>query len=257
MEETQRELERDIDFVKEQREDPTLSRAWEQAIVPGAGEDVPPRPPQGPRFEVQRDRLYRVVQEPHTLEALRQLLVPQRLRRGLLHSAHANPWVGHLGREKTLQRVARRFFWPGIHQEVREYCASCPECQRAGPKGVPRAPLIPMPVVGVPFERIGMDLVGPLERSKTGNRFILVIVDYATRYPEAVPLRAATAPVIAAELVKVFARVGIPVEILTDQGTNVSSKLIAELCRLLNIWTLHSQFTIHRQTGWWSVLMVP
>uniref|UniRef100_A0A8C3FN99 Gypsy retrotransposon integrase-like protein 1 n=1 Tax=Chrysemys picta bellii TaxID=8478 RepID=A0A8C3FN99_CHRPI len=128
-------------------------------------------------------------QEPQTRETFRQLLVPRRLRVGILHLAHANPWAGHLGREKTLQRVACRFFWPGIHREVADFCASCPECQRAGPKGIARAPLVPMPVVGVPFEQIGMDLVGPLERSKTGNRFILVVVDYATRYPEAVPLK--------------------------------------------------------------------
>ncbi|XP_065407431.1 uncharacterized protein LOC135972648 [Chrysemys picta bellii] len=247
VEDAQAELERDGDFLQEQREDPTLSRAWEQANNPVMEGDGTQRIPQGPRFEVWQDRLYRIAQEPQTRETFRQLLVPRRLRAGLLHLAHANPWAGHLGREKTLQRVARRFFWPGIHREVADFCASCPECQRAGPKGVAPAPLVPMPVVGVPFERIGMDLVGPLERSKTGNRFILVVVDYATRYPEAVPLKTATAPTIAGELVKIFARVGIPGEILTDQGTNVSSRLIAELCRLLHIRTLRTS-VYHPQT---------
>ena len=52
-----------------------------------------------------------------------------------------------------------------------------------------RAPLIPMPVIDTPFSRIAMDIVGPLERSSAGHRYILVVCDYATRYPEAFPLR--------------------------------------------------------------------
>lgn len=62
-----------------------------------------------------------------------------------------------------------------------------------------------------------MDIVGPLPRSSSGKRFILVICDYATRYPEAVALRTMDANTIAEELVQFFAWVGIPEEILTDQ----------------------------------------
>ena len=67
-----------------------------------------------------------------------------------------------------------------------------------------------------PFERIAMDLVGPLPRSRRGNWYILKIVDYATRYPEAFALRSTEAERIAKELIKVFSHVGIPDEILTD-----------------------------------------
>uniref|UniRef100_A0A9J8AFX2 Integrase catalytic domain-containing protein n=1 Tax=Cyprinus carpio carpio TaxID=630221 RepID=A0A9J8AFX2_CYPCA len=78
-----------------------------------------------------------------------------------------------------------------------------------------------------------MDLVGPLPKSARGHEHILVIVDYATRYPEAVPLRKATAKNIMHELFLFFSRVGIPAEILTDQGTPFTSRLMADLCRLL------------------------
>ena len=64
---------------------------------------------------------------------------------------------------------------------------------------------------------------------------ILVLCDYATRYPEAIPLRSIEANRIAAELVKVFARVGVPEEILTDQGTNFTSQLLHEVYNLLRI----------------------
>ncbi len=62
----------------------------------------------------------------------------------------------------------------------------------------------------VPFERIGMDLIGPLERSARGHRFALVLVDYATRYPEAVALRNISAKSVAEALFSMISRVGIP-----------------------------------------------
>lgn len=71
----------------------------------------------------------------------------------------------------------------------------------------------------VPFEKIGMDLIRPLERSTCGHRFALVLVDYATQYPEAVALRNISAKSVEDELFRLISRVGIPKEILTDQGT--------------------------------------
>ena len=65
-----------------------------------------------------------------------------------------------------------------------------------------------------------MDFVGPLPRTQRGNRFILTMCDYATRYPEAIPLPSTEAGRVAKELVSVFARVGVPDEILMDQGSN-------------------------------------
>ena len=70
---------------------------------------------------------------------------------------------------------------------MHQWCASCPECQLVTPPAVPRAPLRPLPLVQVPFDRI--DIIRPLERSAQGHRFVLVLIDYATRYPEAIPLR--------------------------------------------------------------------
>ncbi|KAL1269051.1 hypothetical protein QQF64_031340 [Cirrhinus molitorella] len=88
-----------------------------------------------------------------------------------------------------------------------------------------------------------MDLIGPLPKSAQGHEHILVIVDYATRYPEAIPLRKATAKNIAQELFLLCTRVSIPSEILTDQGTPFMSKLMADLCRLLRVKQLRT--TVH------------
>ncbi|XP_065268782.1 uncharacterized protein LOC135885080, partial [Emys orbicularis] len=161
--------------------------------------------------------------------------------------AHSHLFGGHLGVEKTLARVLRRFFWPGVHEEVRRYCASCPACQLHSPHPHLRAPLVPLPIIEVPFERIAMDLVGPLEKTARGHQYILVVLDYATRYPEAVPLRNTASKTIAKELVGIFARMWLPKEILTDQGTPFMSKLMKDLCTLLHIHTLRT-LVYHPQT---------
>ena len=95
-----------------------------------------------------------------------------------------------------------------------------------------------------------MDIVGPLPRSRSGNRYVLVICDYATRYPEAVPVRSIDAENIAEELIKLFARVGIPQSILTDQGSNFTSKLLMELYRLLRCRDYKLVHITRKLTGW-------
>ena len=77
-----------------------------------------------------------------------------------------------------------------------------------------------------------MGIVGPLDRYESGCRFILVICECATRYPEAVALKSIEAEVIAEELMKLFSRVSVPKEILTDQGSNFTSQLLKEVYRL-------------------------
>ncbi len=159
-------------------------------------------------------------------------MVPRTKTESVLHLAHAHPMAGHLGAMNTIQHVRDRFHWPGLEADVKRFCQACPTCQKTSPKPPPPSPLIPLPIIEVPFERIGMDLVGPLPKSARGHEHILVVVDYATRYPEAIPLRKATAKTIAHELFLLFSRVGIPTEILTDQGTSFMSRLMADLCQL-------------------------
>jgi len=101
----------------------------------------------------------------------------------VLQLAHSHLLGAHLGREKTLERIRARFYWPGIKKAVEDFCRSCPDCQQVAPRPHLRNPLFPLPIISVPFSQIAMDLVGPLPRSSRGHQYILVILDYATRYP--------------------------------------------------------------------------
>uniref|UniRef100_A0A9J7ZU93 Gypsy retrotransposon integrase-like protein 1 n=1 Tax=Cyprinus carpio carpio TaxID=630221 RepID=A0A9J7ZU93_CYPCA len=235
------------DFPLEQSQDETLKHAFEQVRAIDGQVLHPDRVPSHPYFAIIKDRLYRVTRDAQTKEDTTQLLVPRSRREMLFQTAHCNPMAGHLGVTATLNRLMTRFFWPGIHENVRRWCASCRECQLVNPPAPPKAPLRPIPLVQVPFERIGMDLIGPLERSARGHRFALVIVDYATRYPEAVALRNISAKSVADALFRLISRVGIPKEILTDQGTAFMSRTLSELYELLGIKAVRTS-VYHPQT---------
>ena len=118
-----------------------------------------------------------------------------------------------------------------MFQDMQDHCRICIQCQKSSTRTVKKVPLVPLPIMDEPFIRIAMDIVGPLPRSSSGKRYIL---DYATHYPEAVALRTIDANDVAEELLA-LSRVGVPQEILTDQGTNFTSQLISEVYRLLHI----------------------
>ena len=93
-----------------------------------------------------------------------------------------------------------------------------------------------MPLIDIPFARVAIDLVGPIHPpSERGNRFILTVVDYASRYPEAIPLKRIDSETVAEALLDIFSRVGFPREILTDLGKQFTSDLMQEVCRLVSI----------------------
>ena len=152
--------------------------------------------------------------------------------------------------QKTRQRIIWRFYWPSFFKDVDGFCKSCINCQKLGGRRVQKAPFIPLPVITEPFKRVAMDIVGPLPRSQSGHKYILVLCDYVTRYPEAIPLRSIDAEHVAEELIQLFAQVGIPQEILTDQGTNFMSQLLSELYKLLHIHSIRtSPYQIIERTG--------
>ncbi|KAL8610775.1 hypothetical protein ACOMHN_016758 [Nucella lapillus] len=132
----------------------------------------------------------------------KQLMVLRELRDTIMKLAHDTPFSGHLGGKRTRERLWRDFYWPGVVRDVRKYCASCDVCQRTTPKGYNRrVPLGQVPIVEEPFKKVGVDIVGPIiPCSARGHKYILVVVDYATRYPKAVPLKKQDAATVAEAL---------------------------------------------------------
>jgi transposase InsO family protein len=171
-----------------------------------------------------------------------QVVVPQRYRSQVLRVAHESSMAGHLGKAKTTSRVVAEFYWPGVNGDVTRFCRSCDVCQKTVCKGrVTRVPLRQMPLIDTPFKRVAVDIVGPIHPvTERKNRYILTLVDYATRYPEAVALPTIETERVAEALVDIFSRVGVPEEILTDCGAQFTSDLMGEISRLLSIKQLNT-----------------
>lgn len=134
------------------------------------------------------------------------------------------------------------FFWPGIQADVQRHDKSCDQSQKTTPKGrISKAPLQTMPTIGTPFKRVTVDIVGPITPlSRAGNRYMLTLVDFATRYPDAVALKPTETEQIAEALQQMFSRVGIPKEVLSDRGSNFVSGLMKEVSRVLSLRQLHT-----------------
>lgn len=101
-----------------------------------------------------------------------------------------------MGYDKNLERIKAHFYYLGIRADVQRWCASCPECQLVNQPAIPKAPLCLLTLMEVPFERIGMHLIEPFHWRARSYRFVLVLVDYAMQYPEAVPLRTASLQIV-------------------------------------------------------------
>ena len=193
-------------------------------------------------YEMRNDVLHRNFEKLDGSLDVRQVMVPLSLREKVMKLAHDSVASGHFGVRRTLSRVTSNFYWPGVARDVRRYCRSCNICQKTTDKGrVGRAPLVPLPQIRVPFSRVAVDLVGPLmPASEKGHRWILTLIDYATRYPEAVPLKSIDTISVAEALFGIFTRVGFPREILSDRGSQFISDVMKEVDRLLSINPLYA-----------------
>jgi len=117
----------------------------------------------------------------------------------MMTMAHDAVMSGPEGQKKTKDRIWREIWWSGFGVEVTRFCRSCDICQRTIAKGrVPSVPLGKMPIIDTPFDRIAVDLVRPIfPPTKRGNKYIRTVMDYATRYPDAVPLKNIQAETVA------------------------------------------------------------
>ena len=173
------------------------------------------------------------------------VVVPRSLRAELLQELHAGLTSGHLGEKKTLSRLRQRFYWVGMRADVQGWCRACDTCcAKKGPARKTRAPL-QLHHVGAPMERVAVDIAGPLPLTSRGNRFILVVMDYFTKWPEAYALPNHGAEMVADVLVgQFFTQFGVPDELHSDQGREFESQVFQECCELLGL--RKTRTTLHR-----------
>ena len=140
---------------------------------------------------------------------------------------------GHLKVAKTLARLREKFFFKNMQAQCAKFINSCMTCQGKdrGPKY--KAPLGRLPEPWGAWHTVAVDVLGPLPQTRTGNKYVIVITDYLTRFVLAVATRDQTAETTAEALMNKFLEYGFPARLITDNGPNFRSRLVEQLCSLL------------------------
>lgn len=188
------------------------------------------------RLEMHAGMLYRKWIDGDRHDSKLQLVVPDAKKLQVLNLSHDIPSAGHLGVDKTLDKVRQSFYWPAVSEDVRRYVKSCDSCTaRKLSRNRNRAPLGQY-LVGEPMERVSIDILGPLPLSKAGNKYILVMTDCFTKWTESVAIPNQEARTVAEAFVSNFVcHFGAPLQLHSDQGKCFESKLFQEMCLLLGI----------------------
>ncbi|KAG8199259.1 hypothetical protein JTE90_003684 [Oedothorax gibbosus] len=165
-----------------------------------------------------------------------QLVVPRSRVENVLEELHSSPSGGHFGVMKTTHKVRERFYWDKLKSDVDKWCRTCSTCTaRKGPNTRTRGRLQRYNV-GAPFERIAIDVLGPLPQTTNGNKYILVVMDYFTKWPEAYVIPNQEATTVAEALLQDWiCRFGVPLLLHSDQGTNFTSSVFTGLMDLLGV----------------------
>ncbi|GFN79553.1 gypsy retrotransposon integrase-like protein 1 [Plakobranchus ocellatus] len=183
-------------LIKLQQEDPRILALVDAGITSRRGGKAV-------SFEKARGIVYWRYEDLGRYLDVKQVVLPKPLREYVMSVAHDSITGAHLGIRRTKGKVLGNFYWPGVDGDV---------------------------------TRVAIDLVGPINPPReAGHRFILTLVDYATRFAAAVPLHKIDTESVAEALVGIYSRLDVPEEVLSDQGTQFISDFMEEVCRLLGI----------------------
>ncbi|GBO01669.1 Retrovirus-related Pol polyprotein from transposon 297, partial [Araneus ventricosus] len=197
--------------------------------------------PKSPKFFLKNDLLLYYRENTGRHDSKAKLVVPQSLVQNVLQLCHDNNSVAHSGLSRTLKRVKVNYFWHGLYHTVKQYIASCHSCiQRRGFAKTSKAPVQRIPTTDFPFQKCAFDAVGPLVTSTFGNKFIIVISDYFTRYAEAYPVPNIQSSTVARVLLDFISRHGIMETLYSDRGSNFLSEAMMEVYQRLGISKRHT-----------------
>lgn len=141
------------------------------------------------------------------------------------------PYGGHFAVKRTTFKILQAgYYWPTLHQYVKRYTSQWDQCQRMG-KHTPNDEMPMQPQVNFePYEKWGMDFVGPMNPPSKQRQYIIVCTDYLTKWAETKAIKAATEEKVTEFLREnIFYKFGYLRELVTDQGNQFTSNLIEDL----------------------------
>ena len=163
----------------------------------------------------------------HYADQVIRRCVPEDEMHSILNHCHTLPCGGHFGGQRTAAKVLQSgFYWPTLFKDAHQFVSTCDKCQRMG--NISKKDEPPMhPILEVElFDLWGIDFMGPFPASYS-NLYILLAVDYVSKWVEAIPTRTNDAKVVAQFLrSNIFSRFGTPRALIIDNGTHFCNKVI-------------------------------
>ncbi|XP_046141954.1 uncharacterized protein LOC123987841 [Osmia bicornis bicornis] len=175
---------------------------------------------------------------------------PKEERIQIIKENHESPVGGHKGIKKTYHRIRNNYYWKNMKKEITDYIRTCISCQKV--KLVRMKNKEPMVITDTPidaFDKVSLDILGPLPITTSGNSYILTIQDNLTKYSAAIPLISTTSEEVAKAFTENFiCKFGSPKAILTDQGTCFTGSLMKKLAKTFQIKTYRTS-SFHPQSN--------
>lgn len=159
-----------------------------------------------------------------------------------LHDSH-----GHQGKDRTVELVKRRCYWPGMVRDVERLCRECQRCILAKAVQPKVRSFMGTLQASRPHEILAIDFT-VLEPASDGRENVLVLTDVFSKFTQAIPTRDQRASTVAEILVRHwFHLFGVPCRLHSDQGRNFESNLISQLCKVYGVQK--SRTTPYRPQG--------
>ena len=170
----------------------------------------------------------------------KRAVVPKSLRDQVMQGVHGGRFAGHFSGNRLYSVMVRSWYWEGMYADCEKHRKGCPQCcYVVGGAKVRKPPLQPIPVTR-PFQILGIDIMD-LPKTERGNKHVLVIQDFLTKWPWVFPLPdQKTLRIVDILVEEVIPMCGVPEALLSDRGTNLLSFLMMDMCRCLGIEKLNT-----------------
>ena len=168
-------------------------------------------------------------------EKVKQLVIPKELVPIVLKYLHDAPCSGHPGKEKAYRQAQLKYYWLDMRKQIYNHIDNCHVCaQMKGHTRTP-APMLSYPIPQKPWERVHIDTL-ELPMSENGYKYLLVIIDYFSRYAIIKSMKCKNAESIAKILLEeVICPFTTPTTLISDNGSEFNNSILVELCKLFNI----------------------
>lgn len=199
-----------VEIAKETKKDEQLRRVMDMIHMPG--DKIMENP-----FQHFKDELS--VLDGVLLKGTR-IVVPISMKKQMLKLVHE----GHLGIEKCKRRAREVLYWQGMHRDITSLVQNCEVCQRHRYQQT-KEPMKPHEKPKEPWGKVGMDLF------QLKDKDYLLLMDYHSNYPEFVQLTSTTSEQVIAKTKAIFARHGIPMTVISDNGPQFASQSFKDFAK--------------------------